>query len=271
MRKVTLLCLAVAVISVCSCAGTGNRRNLPRDPRYVKGYSPMRALPAQYLCVKTDRKPVIDGVLEKEFWGAVASTGNFWVAGDSTKHGARKTEVKMCWDDENLYVAWLCEDHELVSTITEADGHVYSDDVFEIFISPWNDRYHYYEIDYNVGGTLFDAEVWNFVETGWYPDNKLDKAWAVNNIRCAIKLGGTVNNPNDKDTGYTAEIAIPFTSFAPTRENPPMDGANWRVNFFRGDVKKHREWVGMYEWSRNFWSIPAFHIPRGMGHILFVE
>jgi len=278
VKKLIVLCVILAVAcailaykSLARSSESQNRRNLPKSKIYLERYAPMRGLPSQYLCIKTDKKPVIDGVLEKEFWGQIASTGNFYIAGDSNKRGQRKTEVKMAWDDENLYIAWIAEDRNITAETTAPDGDVWWDDVVEIFISPWNDRYHYYEIDINARGTVFDAEMENHVEQQWYQGLKADTSFTASNMQVAIKIDGTLNQPKDSDKRYTVEIAIPFASFAPTRQCPPMDGANWRLNLFRGDMKKRQEPAGMYEWSRNFWTQAAFHIPRGFGHLLFVE
>ena len=278
MKKLAVLCIILAIacaILAVKCIQQKpqdrNRRGLPKSKTYLERYAPMRGLPSQYLCIKTDKKPVIDGVLEKEFWEKIVSTGNFYVAGDSKKRGQSKTEVKMAWDYENLYIAWTAEDRNIIAETTASDGDVWWDDVVEVFISPWNDRYHYYEIDINAKGTVFDAEIENHLEQEWYQGLKLDKSFTATNMQVAIKIDGTINQPNDSDRRYTVEIAIPFASFAPTRECPPTDGANWRLNFFRGDMKKREEPVGMYEWSRNFWTQAAFHIPRGFGHLLFVD
>jgi hypothetical protein len=278
MKKLAFLCILLAI----ACAALAfklititpheeNRRNLPKSDVYLERFAPMRDVPSQYLCIKTDAKPVIDGTLEKEFWEKIKPTENFWIAGDSRKRGPRKTEVKMAWDDQNLYVAWIADDRNIIAEVTEPDGDVWWDDVVEIFISPWNDRYHYYEIDINVLGTVFDAEVRNHLEQGWYEALEVDKTFTAEGMQCAIAIDGTLNEPKKGDNRYIVEIAIPFASFARTRECPPMDGANWRLNFFRGDMKARQEPDGMYEWSRNYWTQAAFHIPRGFGHLLFVE
>jgi len=46
---------------------------------------------------------------------------------------------------------------------------------------------------------------------------------------------GTLNDPTDRDTGWTVELAIPWPVLAEYahRPAPPRDGDQWRVNFSR--------------------------------------
>ena len=55
-----------------------------------------------------------------------------------------------------------------------------------------------------------------------------DPAW-----QSAVVANGTVNNPDDMDTGYTVEIAIPWASVAQgLPHNPPQAGDQIRANLF---------------------------------------
>ena len=38
--------------------------------------------------------------------------------------------------------------------------------------------------------------------------------WDVEGLKSGVEVIGTLNNPNDKDKGWTVEMAIPLKSFA---------------------------------------------------------
>jgi hypothetical protein len=50
-----------------------------------------------------------------------------------------------------------------------------------------------------------------------------------------VALDGTLNDPRDRDRGWTVELAIPWAAFADSGRNtvPPRAGDQWRVNFSR--------------------------------------
>ena len=50
-----------------------------------------------------------------------------------------------------------------------------------------------------------------------------------------VHIDGTINNPNDRDKGWSIEIAIPWKAFISNfrSNNPPKDGDQWKVNFSR--------------------------------------
>ena len=50
-----------------------------------------------------------------------------------------------------------------------------------------------------------------------------------------VHVDGTINNPSDRDKGWSIEIAIPWKAFISNfrSNNPPKDGDQWKVNFSR--------------------------------------
>jgi len=49
--------------------------------------------------------------------------------------------------------------------------------------------------------------------------------------RSVVAIYGTINQPNDVDSRWTVELAIPWSAFK--EKNIPTDGDIWRVNFSR--------------------------------------
>ena len=58
--------------------------------------------------------------------------------------------------------------------------------------------------------------------------------WNITGLKSAVKVNGTINNPNDTDKGWMLEIAIPWKAYKKGyfHKNVPKDEF-WRVNFSR--------------------------------------
>src|SRR4029453_14871270 len=86
-------------------------------------------------------------------------------------------------------------------------------EVREIFIGPGGDAKCYFEFEVNPLNTALDL-VLRKNQSGW----RKDFSWDCDGFRSAVQR---------VETGWNAEIAIPFGSIA---AGPPMVGAEWRVN-----------------------------------------
>jgi hypothetical protein len=81
----------------------------------------------------------------------------------------------------------------------------------------------------------------------------------------AVKAGGTLNDSADDDTGWTAELALPFKTLTEGGGVPPKAGDEWRANFFRVDVTKGKP-------AYSAWSPPLrgdFHALDRFGSVVF--
>ena len=72
----------------------------------------------------------------------------------------------------------------------------------------------YWEIVGNINGDIFDS-IECKKATMWGCD--LDMAQNLPGLKFVAKVRGTVNNPADKDEGFTAEMAVPCASSLPSR------------------------------------------------------
>ena len=76
-----------------------------------------------------------------------------------------------------------------------------------------------------VGGHVHErGERWGFLD------------WDCPGLRHAVHVDGTLNRRDDIDRGWSAEIAIPWTSLsllADGRSLPPRDGDEWRIDCSR--------------------------------------
>ena len=80
-------------------------------------------------------------------------------------------------------------------------------------------------------------------------------------------MRGTLND-EERDEGYTVELAIPWTAFTlgDPKHARPAPGDTWRANFFVLDARSEHEQRAVG------WSAPRvgdFHVPRRFGNVVF--
>jgi hypothetical protein len=148
----------------------------------------------------------------------------------------------MLWDNHALYIAFSCRDPEMWTTMATHDSSLWAEEVVEVFIDPDGDGRDYYELEVNPLNVVVDLKIFTLT-----PEWKSDIGWDTKNLKTAVKAYGTVNNPDDRDIGWTAEIAIPWEGFEgiPGGTKPPSPGDQWRLNLYRiergGGIATKRE------------------------------
>jgi len=233
--------------------------------------------PMRYQCFQAVGPLVIDGQMNESEWASASWTDAFVdIEGDLKPQPRFETQVKMLWDNQNLYVAaWLEEPH-VWATLTTHDQIVYHDNDFEIFIDPDGDRAEYYEVEINALGTIFDL----FLERTYIDGGPAFHEWELIGMRSAIHIEGTLNDPTDIDQGWSVEFALPWCTLAEYAHcvTPPKDGDVWRINFSRVQWKHHII-HGEYEKVPNVpennwvWSPQGtinMHLPEYWGYLEFI-
>lgn len=189
--------------------------------------------PNSYICYRTWDDFFIDGDLEEYAW-LVAPWSEYFVdiEGDLKPKPSKNTRMKMLWDDSNLYIAAEIEDDHIWGKIKTHDEVIYLDNDFEVFIDPDCDNHNYFELEVNALATI-----WDLVLRKPYRDESdvAMNAYEMKGIKVSVKIDGTINDPSDKDTKWTVEIAIPWKSIKEFNSavNPPKDGDQWKINFSR--------------------------------------
>lgn len=155
------------------------------------------------------------------------------ILGEAAPTPSLETRVSMLWDDDYLYVGAMLEEPHLWATLTERDARIFDDDDFEIFLDPDGDTHHYYEIEINALGTVWDL----FLVKPYRDGGPAISAWDIRGLHSAVAADGTVNDPSDTDRGWTVELAIPWQAITETApgHRRPQPGDQWRVNFSRVD------------------------------------
>jgi hypothetical protein len=189
--------------------------------------------PKHYICYRSLGSLTIDGKLDEASWQQAAWTDEFMdIEGEHMPKPRFATRAKMLWDEEYLYIAAYMEEPHVWGTLTERDAVIFHDNDFEVFIDPDGDTHFYYEFEMNALNTI-----WDLMLTSPYRDEKnvVLNAWDIRGIKTGVQVEGTLNNPKDKDKGWSVEIAMPWkvlSEKAASRRKPEA-GEYWRINFSR--------------------------------------
>jgi len=195
--------------------------------------------PKHYVIYRSDAPLLIDGKLDEAIWAKASWTDDFVdIEGPAKAKPRFRTRAKMLWDDKNLYLAIEMEEPDLWATLTEHDSVIFQDNDIEVFIDPAGSTHKYMELELNALAT-----VWDLMLIKPYRDSKnvAVNGWDIHGLKVATSLRGTLNNPTDRDAGWTAEIAIPWAALREsyTDASRPKSGEQWRLNFSRVQWKTH--------------------------------
>jgi len=216
-----------------------------------------------YTIAGNSRKQIkIDGELKESYWQNASIDDKFWMTKGEALSPV-KTSVSAVMDHNYLYIGFNAEDEDIYAQLKNEDDPIYDkDDVVEIFIDPRGEGKIYYEIQVSAAGVKFDSKF------NGRRKNR-DDSWD-SKIKYAVKLDGTLNDKSNKDKGWSAEVAIPWSSIEDAPVNPPKDGDKWKVFFYR--INRH---TGKKSKSEDFtaWTPPYsgdFHNIKFMGELVFV-
>jgi hypothetical protein len=189
------------------------------DPRLLRSAHIMR----------TQQPPVIDGKLDDPCWQLAESIGPLTQTEPLVNAPAtEETEVKLLYDDENLYIGVRCFDKEpskIVATQMKRDAELDPDDRVEIVIDTFHDKRNAFYFQMSPAGSKGDALV---ARDGQSYNKSWDGIWVG---KAAID-----------DQGWTCELAIPFQTLSFDRAND-----TWGFNIDRV-IKRKLEtdrWSGL--------------------------
>ena len=168
----------------------------------------------------------IDGDLSDPGWKNASQADNFverW-PGEMIKPEV-ETEAYITYDENNLYVAFICYDDPstIRATMCQRD-QFYGDDAVSLLIDTYGDAAWAYEFFVNPYGIQKDY-LWSRVHG---EDRGYDLIW-----KSAARI---------TDDGYQVEIAIPFASM----RFPNQDVQTWKMDFWRN---RPRESNTQYSWA----------------------
>ncbi len=143
------------------------------------------------------------------------------------------TTVAALYDDEAIYLLYVCDDKHISAVETETNSNVHTDSCVEFFatIDPdgqWG-KWGYFNFEVNCCGTA---------KLGFRPGPEwrtLAPAELVETIRIKTSIPTPTKTESPGDDGWWLAAAIPFAviSEAAGRKIAPKSGTHWRANFYR--------------------------------------
>jgi len=252
---------------------------------------------ARYTAYHVSEPIRIDGRLDEKAWQRAPRSPRFVdiLSGQPALHDTR---ASVLWDDDNLYVAFRVEEPFVHARFATNNSPIYDDNDAEVFIAGPD---AYYEFEVNAFNTTYEAFfIWDdayerggfaqspeFQRSRLQPFNGVDFKthprggrlgnfnWHFPGKQTAVFIDGTVNKDDDRDRGWTVELAFPWKGMAwlVTADNrllPPKDGDVWRMDFSRFNTYKEAppgKDSGGWVWSRHgAWDS---HIPECFPYIHF--
>ena len=247
----------------------------------ITGYSQSKkpVIPKTYVAAKTTKPIVIDGDESDASWSKADWTDLF----EDIENGVKPkyaTKVKMLWDETNFYILAKMEEPHVWANLKQRDTIIFYNNDFEVFVDPDSDTFNYYELEINALNTA-----WDLFLTKPYRESDIVVAndWNIPGLKSAVKVNGTLNNPNDTDEGWVLEMAIPWAAYKTTffDQNVPADKF-WRVNFSRvnwqhsvknGTYERKKDAEGKflpeYNWVWSPMGVINMHEPEKWGYVYF--
>jgi hypothetical protein len=168
------------------------------------------------------------------------------------------TEVKMLYDDANIYLLFKVEDRFVQVLATEINGPVWRDSAVEFFFAP-NPAApaDYFNLEINAGGTPLLGH------KGGKP-SVVD----IQRIEIAHTLPKVVSPEITEPITWTIYARIPLDMISKyVHVAKPSPGVSWRANFYKiADKESNRHFLS---WSEVKNDKPNFHLPEFFGILNF--
>lgn len=261
-NRFKLLYVAIGCFSIFACAQSKND-----------------IIPETFVAYKTSEKIIIDGDANDSSWKK-ADWSNAFIDIEGIEKPKYNTQVKMLWDDTYYYILAKLDEPHVWATLKQRDTIIFYNNDFEVFIDPDGDAKTYYELEINALNTVWDL----FINKPYREENNVVlNDWTLEGLKSAVKINGTLNNPNDTDEGWVLEMAIPWAAYKTSyyHKNVPADDF-WRVNFSRvnwqhditdGKYSRKKNKSGKFEHEYNWvWSpmgVINMHEPEKWGYVYF--
>lgn len=173
---------------------------------------------------RLDQAPIIDGRIAPGEWDAAARIDDFrQVDPVEGAPPSEKTEVFLGFDDNFVYIAYICHDSDpgaVITTTRERDARLDPDDRIEFILDTFGDRRNAFFFQINAGGAKGDALITN-------NGRDFNKPWdGIFEARASIT-----------ERGWEAEFSLPAKTL---RFDPNKD--SWGFNTTR-HIKRKRELV----------------------------
>jgi hypothetical protein len=179
------------------------------------------------------------------------------VACSLTANSANKATFYTTWDDYYLYMAFDVQDPDVESTNTAFMSKPWEDSSVDVFLETDNQRApdrspSTYEMAVSAG----NGSCWLVGENGRATPKP------IYTFKYASRVEGTINQPNDRDLGYTVELAIPWKEVGGVPKTDQVMGFNV-VCRYKGDT------TGFMSYSTDVKAEQDVQVPAKWGKIKF--
>ena len=218
--------------------------------------------------------------------------------------------AKLLWDDKYLYVGYEIYDPDVMAyydgkkrghTTSDSrkglsageDQIMHQDSFIEFFLDPDGDGKNYIEVHINSINNVADLML-NYPylyshkpSHGGFDSRKAlgisikeksvpDWYWNCDGLKSAVQVNGTLNFSDDKDKGWTTELAIPWESLKPFTKGaktPALAKNRWRVLLVHVHKTKNRNKKRRHS-KNKYASWPVIgilncHLPERWGDLVF--
>jgi hypothetical protein len=224
MRPHTRWVWVLLAVGPLGCAAAGAAPDKADEPAAVRKAE----------CRWARSRITLDGILDDKAW-LPAEPLTLSVPWQKRK-AATETTARLLWDSSYLYFSAEMEDRDLFALVTEDDGQLWNDDVFELFFKPAADKPAYYEFEVNAANARLELF---FPSRGAGGYRRFVGARRLG-LESAVKLRGTLNKWDDRDVNWTVEGRIPWTAFKDAGGRP-KPGDKWKFALCRCDYSAYLE------------------------------
>ena len=203
---------------------------------------------------KTLEAPVINGRVDDDLWQKATVITDFIQAERYEGQPAtEKTEVRILYDDKNIYIGVICFDSEpnqIIVTDARRDSNLDDTDSFRIIFDTYHDKQNGFVFGTNPAGIEYDAQVTNEGEGGGGGPGRGSGRRSQGGAGAGFNLNWDTSfavATARGEYGWSAEFAIPLRTLRYESEKPQT----WGLNFQR-NVRRKREIVYWSPVSRIF-------------------
>ena len=236
MRTSLTLCLMLAVLAGMGSPAWAQRETSSAGaPRQAPDSAFAERRVVEAVPLVGDDPIRLDGLLDEAVWRrAVPATDFVQLDPDNGAPATERTEVRVVFTAQSLYLGVLCLDSEpdkLFGNQMQRDQPFSADDRFMWAIDTYLDGRTGYFFEINPSGAMGDGLLGGVPGGGGGGGGSANKQWdGIWNARV-----------RRTDRGWSAEIELPFRTF-----NFDAGGAGWGINFQRTVRRKNEEslWSG---------------------------
>lgn len=178
-----------------------------------------------FKAIRTTESITLDGYITEPAWQSVIPTTDFLqqepIPGNAP---SLRTEARILYDNENIYIGVMCYDDEpqkIIAREMKWDGFISADDNIKIIFDTFDDNRSAYWFGTNPLGAKDDALLTGFEM------NNFNEDWnGVWDVECKILKNG-----------WSAEFVFPFSTF----KFYDKEKQNWGFNILRAIRRKNEE------------------------------